>query len=153
MLQIRPVTPTDAGAWLRLRHDLWPDDSLDEHRKAIERFFAGERHEPKEVLLAAGENVGPVGLVELSIRNIVDSCVSDHVGYLEGWYVDPSFRRRGVGRALIGAAEQWALAQGCTEFASDALIENEVSLTAHRALGFAETSRVCNFRKDLRAGA
>jgi aminoglycoside 6'-N-acetyltransferase I len=49
----------------------------------------------------------------------------------------------------VRAAEEWGRAQGCTEFASDALIENVVSIAAHRALGFTEIDRVVTFRKDL----
>jgi aminoglycoside 6'-N-acetyltransferase I len=131
-----------------MRATLWPDD-IDGHRAAAEQFFAGLRHEPAEVLLAFDDSGRAIGFVELSIRNIVDSCSSDRVAYLEGWYVEASLRRRGVGAALVAAAERWGVGQGCTEFGSDSLIDNEVSHRAHRALGFEETGRVVNFRKDL----
>jgi aminoglycoside 6'-N-acetyltransferase I len=71
------------------------------------------------------------------------------VAYLEGWFVVPAARGRGVGRALIAAAEEWGRAQGCCEFASDAHPDNEVSAAAHRALGFVEAGLVRCFRKDL----
>jgi len=90
-----------------------------------------------------------VGFVELSIRNIVDSCSTDRVGYLEGWYVIPEARRQGIGAGLVAAGERWAKGQGCCEFASDAELDNEASRRAHRALGFTETGRTVNFRKDL----
>jgi len=147
MWNIRALTHADADAWLEMRCALWPDDP-NGHRDAIGRFFAGDRREPAEVLVAFDGDVA-IGFVELSIRNIVDGCRSGNVGYLEGWYVVPEARRRGVGRALIVAAESWARQQGCTEFGSDASPDNGVSMTAHRALGFEETSRACNFRKDL----
>jgi aminoglycoside 6'-N-acetyltransferase I len=147
--QIRRVASTDLDDWLRLRHAMWPHDVLADHRSAIERFFAGHRHEPMEVLLAIDGNGAVVGFAEVSIRNIVDSCATDRVGYLEGWYVEPEARRQGVGRALVLAAERWAVEQGCTEFGSDARSDNEVSRVAHLALGFEETGCVRNFRKDL----
>jgi aminoglycoside 6'-N-acetyltransferase I len=145
---IRDVAPADAGRWEQLRAELWPEDAPGEHRRAIERYFQGHRHEPRHVLIAvdAGE---VVGFAELSIRNIVDSCVTDRVGYLEGLYVVPAARRRGVARTLILASERWASGEGCTEFASDALIDNDASVAVHRALGFEETSRVRNFRKTI----
>jgi len=148
MTHIRAVEPRDLGEWVRMRAALWPDD-IDQHRAAAERFFSGLRHEPAEVLLAFDDSGRAVGFVELSIRNIVDSCSTNRVAYLEGWYVDPSLRRHGVGAALVAAAERWGVEQGCTEFGSDSLIDNEVSHRAHRALGFEETGRVVNFRKDL----
>ena len=146
---VRAAAAADAGEWFRMRCSLWPEDESD-HRADIDRYFAGPRREPLEVLLAVDERGAPIGFAELSIRNIVDSCITDRVGYLEGWYVEPHVRRRGVGRALIAAAERWAMAQGCTEFGSDVLVDNEGSLAAHKALGFEETARVCGFRKDLR---
>jgi aminoglycoside 6'-N-acetyltransferase I len=128
---IRPVTAADTSEWLRLRHALWPDGSLAQLRQDIDRYFAGDRREPTEVLLALTADAAPVGFAELSIRNIVDGCSTDRVAYLEGWYVVPESRRQGIGRALIHAAEQWALRQGCTEFGSDAEIDNDVSHAAH----------------------
>jgi aminoglycoside 6'-N-acetyltransferase I len=148
MTNVRAAQPGDLDEWIRLRVALWPDD-LKEHRAAGERFFAGDRHEPAEVLLAIDAQGEAIGFAELSIRNIVDSCSTRSVAYLEGWYVDPSVRRRGIGAALIAAAERWAVEQGCREFGSDALIDNHGSQLAHRALGFEETGRVVNFRKDL----
>lgn len=148
MANVRAAQPGDLDEWIRLRVALWPDD-LAEHRAAAERFFAGDRHEPAEVLLATDEKRHAIGFAELSIRNIVDSCSTRRVAYLEGWYVDPSVRRQGIGAALIAAAERWAVEQGCTEFGSDSLIDNQVSQLAHRALGFEESGRVVNFRKDL----
>jgi len=148
MAEVRAAQPGDINEWIRLRGALWPGD-LEEHRAEAERFFAGDRREPAEVLLALDDQGHAIGFVELSIRNIVDSCVSDKVAFLEGWYVEPSVRRRGVGAALIAGAERWAVEQGCKEFGSDSLIDNQVSHLAHRAVGFEETGRVVNFRKDL----
>jgi aminoglycoside 6'-N-acetyltransferase I len=146
---IRTVRPEDRNEWVRLRHALWPDGTLEEHELDVDRFLKGNHHEPAEVLIAFDGNGRALGFVELSIRNIVDSCHTDRVGYLEGWYVIPEARRQGTGAALVAAAERWALGQGCREFASDAALNNEGSQRAHLALGFTETGRSVNFRKDL----
>ena len=47
------------------------------------------------------------------------------------------------------AAEDWGRAQGCTEFGSDALLDNDVSAATHRALGFDETVQIRCFKKRL----
>jgi aminoglycoside 6'-N-acetyltransferase I len=38
---------------------------------------------------------------------------------------------------------------GCTELASDALLDNQTSHAMHEALGFVETERVVYFLKPL----
>lgn len=116
----------------------------------IERFFwSGES--PAACLVAETEE-GVIGFVELSIRGYAEGCDTDRIGYLEGWYVAPEWRRRGIGRALVLAAERWAQAQGCREFASDTPLENVASQAAHRALGFIEAERVVCYCKPLRVG-
>jgi aminoglycoside 6'-N-acetyltransferase I len=132
-----------------MRCELWPDDPEREHRAEIERFFKGELREPLAVLLAVDRAGKATGFAELSIRAYAEDCVTDRVAYLEGWYVVPEARRQGMGRALVAAAEEWGRAQGCTEFASDAVLDNDVSAAAHRALGFEETVQLRCFRKDL----
>ena len=148
-IHVCPATRANADAWTRMRVALWPDDSYEGHRREVDRFFDGTLSMPLEVLLAVNELAIPVGFVELSIRNCAEDCVTDRVAYLEGWYVVPQARRHGVGRALVAAAEDWAIAQGCTEFGSDALLDNTTSAAAHRALGFSETVQLRCFKKIL----
>jgi aminoglycoside 6'-N-acetyltransferase I len=149
MIQVRSATLPDAPAWLRMREALWPENGSTWHAGEVQQFFAGKLRMPLEVLLAVDESGVSVGFAELSIRPYAEDCLTDRVAYLEGWYVVPNARRQGVGRALLAAAESWAVAQGCTEFGSDALIDNEMSAAAHRALGFVETVQIRCFRKSL----
>lgn len=149
MPEVRSATVADTPAWLRMRCALWPKGSASEHRNEIARFFAGQLRDPLAVLLAVASSGEALGFAELSIRAYAEDCLTDRVAYLEGWYVVPEARRQSVGRALVAAAERWAVTQGCTEFASDALIDNDVSAAAHHALGFAETVQIRCFRKAL----
>lgn len=149
MITVRPAQPSDAPAWLVLRRALWPEGSETEHREEVERFFTGATSEPLAVLLAEDGAGCPVGFAELSIRAYAEGCRDDRVAYLEGWFVVPVARRRGVGRALIGAAEEWGRSQGCREFASDTQLDNDTGAAAHRALGFTEVGVVRCFRKEL----
>ena len=64
-------------------------------------------------------------------------------------WVAPEARRRGVGRALVAHLADLVRAEGRSELCSDALIDNLVSHSAHRAWGFEETERVVNFRLAL----
>jgi aminoglycoside 6'-N-acetyltransferase I len=100
-------------------------------------------------VLLAHDGAAPAGFAEISIRHYAEGCSTDRVAFLEGWYVVPEARNRGVGRALVAAAEDWGRSQQCTEFASDAEADNSVSAAAHRALGFEEVGLIRCFRKDL----
>jgi len=131
-----------------MRRALWPGADED-HARETEQFFTARVRNLLVVLIAFDGSGRPVGFAELSIRNCAEGCETDRVGYLEGWYVVPDARRKGVGRALVEAAEAWARAQGCTEFGSDTEIDNAVSAAAHHALGFTETERLRTFRKPL----
>jgi aminoglycoside 6'-N-acetyltransferase I len=132
-----------------MRLALWPDGSREEHEREIDEFFAGESREPLAVLIAMDRSGRPVGMAELSIRNIAEGCRSGRIAYLEGWFVVPEARRQGVGRALIRAVEDWGRAQGCAELASDTTSDNAGSMDAHRALGFDDVGMIRCFRKDL----
>jgi aminoglycoside 6'-N-acetyltransferase I len=145
---IRPVERGDAANWERMRTALWPDAS-GSHAVDIARFFSPQRNEPTEVLLACSGSGAPIGFVELSIRNHAAGCTSDRVAFVEGWYVEPDHRRRGVGAALIRAAEEWGRASKCAELGSDTQLWNESSIVAHKALGFEEVERLVAFRKSL----
>lgn len=141
--------PDDRDEWLLLRRGLWPEGSAAEHAAEISDYFEGRAPAPLAVILAFDTSHQPVGLAELSIRWCAEGCQTDRVAYLEGWYVVPEARRGGVGRALVAAAEEWARAQDCSEFASDTNMANELGALAHAGVGFEEVGLVRCFRKAL----
>jgi aminoglycoside 6'-N-acetyltransferase I len=131
-----------------MRQSLWPS-TPGEHAREIAAFFGGDRHDPAEAFLAFDDQRRAIGFAEASIRSHAESCISDRVAYLEGWFVEEADRGHGIGAALIAAVEEWSRAQGCTELGSDAEIDNLASAAAHRSLGFIEVGRIVCFRKDL----
>lgn len=147
MVRIRSASAGDAPTWRHMRHAVWPDGSAAEHGKEIDQFFAGLATEPLSVLVAEDGAGALLGFVELSIRPCAEGCRTNRVAFLEGWFVVPEARRRGGGRALVAAAEQWGRAHGCTEFASDTGPDNQVSAAAHLALGLSDVGTVRCFRK------
>ena len=146
---IRPAQQTDQESWARMRDALWPS-APGRHAEEIDRYFAGKLREPIDVLIAFDDPGNALGFVELSIRAYAEGCVTDHVAFVEGWFVEPDARGKGVGAALIGAAEAWALSQGCTELGSNAEVDNLTSAAAHLALGFTEAGVVRCFKKSLK---
>lgn len=144
---IRPIQERDFPEWLRLRKLLWDESSLEEHREEMIDII--EHFETQLVLVVEVLNDRLVGFLEASIRPFVEDCHTDHVGYLEGWFVESDYRRKGIGRMLVKRAEDWARSKGCEEMASDSEIGNDLSLQAHLRFGYEETSRLIHLRKDL----
>jgi aminoglycoside 6'-N-acetyltransferase I len=147
-MTVRPIQPFEHDEWLRMRIALWPDCPPEKHRQEMAEITRDT--ERGAVFVSVAPDGYLQGFLEASLRSDhVEGCRTKPVGYVEGWYVEPEFRRRGVGRALVAAAEDWARAKGCREMASDAEIENLASQVAHRRLGYAEVGRTVHFRKEI----
>jgi aminoglycoside 6'-N-acetyltransferase I len=147
-IRIERCSSLDQPGWLDMRLALWTDATADEHRG----YMAISLAQPERYLqlMMYDETGRPLGFIEGSIRSdYVNGTESSPVGFVEGVYVTPAWRRRGVARLLYAAIGDWAKARGCRELASDALVDNEVSQRAHRALGFRETERVVYFTRIL----
>ena len=145
-MQLMAPQSSGDGAWLTLRSALWSDVAEAEQLSGMADALARGHY----VRLAVSASGSAVGLVEASKRvDYVNGTSSSPVAFLEGLYVVPTSRRQGVARALVESVVQWALAEGCSELASDSLLENSVAHAAHRALGFEETERVVYFRRGL----
>ncbi len=135
--------------WLQLRLALWPDASSAEHLEEMATFIA----EPKRFaqFIARDEEGQAWGFIEASIRtDYVNGTKTTPVAFLEGLYVKPAARRKGIASKLVEAVVQWAIPSGITELASDASTRNRTSHAVHRSLGFLETERVVYFNKALR---
>lgn len=149
---VRPATEADLDAWAQLRRALWPDDEGDpptDHGDDMREMLS--RPDRSVCLLAIDERGEACGFAEASVRSdYVNGTDGSPVGFLEGWYVAPQARGRGIGRALIAGVERWTRERGCEELASDSELDNLQAHRAHEACGFEETERVVYFRKSLR---
>lgn len=145
---IRRLEPRDQSEWLRMRLTLWPDYTADEHRAEMLTLSA----DASTITFVADRGDGALGgFIEAGQRKYGEGCDTSPIGYIEGWYVDAGLRAQGIGRALVQAAEEWALTQGYSEMGSDTWLDNEVSYRAHLALGYEEAERLIHFRKQLRS--
>jgi aminoglycoside 6'-N-acetyltransferase I len=97
---------------------MWPE-GIEHHGSEIANFFAGSLHEPLAVLVAVDGAIRIVGFVELSIRSDVPSLDGKRTGFIEGLYVVPELRFRGLGRALLNHSREWARSMNCVAFATD----------------------------------
>jgi aminoglycoside 6'-N-acetyltransferase I len=146
-MPVRLANTTDIAAWAELRADLWPQETVAQHRDEIASLLAGDGF---AAFVAVTDTGGIAGFAEAALRrDYVNGCETSPVVFLEGIQVRADYRRTDVGRALCAAVEAWGRSRGCAELASDALLENTGSHAFHRAVGFEETVRVVCFRKFL----
>ena len=146
VVAVRAARKEDYSDWVRLRTALWPEWP-DDHRTEARAYF--DEPPPRAVTFIAEVDGSTVGFAELRLREYAEECETSPVAYLEGIYVDPGVRVRGVGRALVEAGEAWGREHGCTEMASDREIDNERSGAFHLAVGFDEAVRLVAYRKEL----
>ncbi|HEY1978380.1 MAG TPA: aminoglycoside 6'-N-acetyltransferase [Candidatus Baltobacteraceae bacterium] len=148
---IEALASADFEAWVALQKQLWPQQTLDELRHDARALLTRGKMAAVFVAKADGE---VVGFAEATLRvDFVNGTSTSPVTFLEGLYVAPAWRHKGVARALCDAVERWGARNGCTEFASDALVENESGRAVHAALGFAEIESVVYFVKPIEVDA
>lgn len=100
-MMVRRYAESDRAEWYRMRHALWPEHTFEEFEvESIELLACAD----VAVIIAEADG-RPVGLAEVSIHTEAPGCATNRVGFLETWYVDPAYRRRGIGHALVLAAE------------------------------------------------
>lgn len=142
---IRKANLEDASAIAQLACRLWPDNEPEE----MEAEFAALLTKPDAAVFLE-EDQTAVGFAQCQLRrDYVEGTGSSPVGYLEGVFVRPEYRRRGMARALVNACQEWAHTMGCTEFASDCELDNSESIRFHLALGFLEANRIICFTKKI----
>jgi aminoglycoside 6'-N-acetyltransferase I len=129
-----------------LRIQLWPDCREDCDRE-VARILANPDGWAVFVVSLAGK--AAVGFIEVHLREFAEGASNSPVAFVEGWFVLPEQRRRGLGRGLMRAAENWALSRGCHELGSDTQAHNQLSIEVHRRLGFHEVERLVCFLKRL----
>ena len=147
-IRVESPAPADERDWSVLRHELWPEASIQEHRREVTQLSKDPvRH---AAFLCRGDSGGAIGFAEASLRtDYVNGCGPGPVAFLEGIYVRPEHRRQGAARRLCAAVEKWALEQGRGELASDVEWQNRIGQAVHQELGFTETERVVFYRKQL----
>jgi aminoglycoside 6'-N-acetyltransferase I len=143
---IRKMEPSERDQWKRMRKALWPKCPESRHESEMNWILSS-----KGIVIGA-ESIpqGLIGFAEISIRtDHVDGTTTSPVPYLEGWYVDPSFRGQGIGRALIRSVEEFVLLAGFIELASDTEVNDKAAIDIHKHFGFNEVGKTVHFVKSL----
>jgi aminoglycoside 6'-N-acetyltransferase I len=142
-----PATTNDFSDWLEMALALWPYETREDMESLFHTLFASEND---EILIARTDQGVAAGFANISIRKeYVEGSNSSPVGYIEGIYVKPEFRKQGVAKKFIDLAEEWSRERGCKELGSDTEIENTESQKFHLHIGFGKPSHIVHFIKGI----
>ena len=145
-MTVRKAEAKDLPILGELACGLWPHHTPD----AMRAEMAETLEMPDAAFFLAFAEKTSVGFAQCQLRHdYVEGTETSPVGYLEGIYVKAPYRRMGVAGQLLHACEEWSMAMGCTEFASDCELDNMDSLRFHLQMGFEEMNRVICLRKKL----
>lgn len=140
VLRIRSCTPDDRNAVLALAPRLtigvapWRDSSA--VQRAVRGWLIDSLADPgTEVLVADDPTSGVVGVVTVGTRAHFTGEVDAYIGEL---VVAELHEQRGVGRALVSAAEEWAVRQGCGCITLETGAANADARAFYRRLGYGE---------------
>lgn len=139
---IRPATTTDSRAVTHLLSLLgYPNSESD-----VESRLHAHLTEATSTVLVAEAEARVVGV--LSFRCIPMFHANGFLGRITSLIVDPAFQQRGIGRALVTAAEEFGWAHGCTRV--------EVTSGDHRADAHAfyeKLGYLCDCRRFIKRAA
>ncbi len=118
MIEYRLMVPSDIDAYIALRLRQLREEGATEQIDlvpALRDYYA--RHLADDGF-AAWLAVEDGRIVATSGMSFVEkppyfSCPSGRIGLLSGMYTEPAYRRRGIGRALLGRVVEEARRRGC----------------------------------------
>ncbi|ADB38349.1 aminoglycoside 6'-N-acetyltransferase [Spirosoma linguale] len=143
---IEPLSTHTINDVVELVLELWPDCTHDEELENYSRLL----NSPNDACYLAKVGASYIAFILISIRHdYVEGSDDSPVGYIEGIYVRPDYRKQGIANKLIRVAEDWARQKGLTQLGSDTEITNSSSIDFHRKAGFQEVERIVCFIKDL----
>jgi GNAT superfamily N-acetyltransferase len=146
-LEIRRAQPSDAAEMARLSGELGYPMSVDEMRGALGRLLVDPRH---YIVVAEEGTDRLLGWMHVEHRTSVEG---GERAELMGLIVDSAARRRGTGRVLVDAAEQWAESQGLAALTIRSNVTRELSHPFYAALGYVREKTQHVYRKRLRGSA
>jgi GNAT superfamily N-acetyltransferase len=113
------------------------------------RFDTLAKLDDAQVFVAENASGRVVGWIHVYIVHFVDS---DAQGELGGFVIADGMRGKGVGRALLAAAERWTLQAGCQAVRVRSQIMREAAHGFYEHLGYAYVKTQKNFHKVIRDG-
>lgn len=146
-MEIVPFNHSNIDQLTKLIIALWPECKFDQEYANCVRILESD----KECYFLAKNHDQYIAFIYLNLRSdYVEGANTSPVGYIEGIYVQPDFRKQGVAKKLIARAEEWCREKGASFLASDTEIDNSGSIAFHQQMGFEVTNRIVTFIKELK---
>jgi len=146
MISVRPAVAADTPQILRFIRALGEYERLQSEvvatEAALQASLFGERRYA-EVMLADCDGQG-AGFA-LYFHNYSTFLAQPGI-YLEDLYVDPAFRARGVGKALLQHLARLAIERGCARLEWSALKWNRLAIDFYLGLGAVAMDEWCIYR-------
>lgn len=144
-LAIRPAEARDLSFVLALVPRLvaldlprWRDaEAIRRHSERLLREALEDPTEGTDVLVAEDAN-GPLGFVH--VETVRDFFNGEEQGYVANLAIARAAEGRGVGRALMDAAEQWTRSRGMRRMSLYVFASNEHARGFYARVGYAEDS-------------
>lgn len=150
MMRVEELISDTYPVWAGMRQALWEDHTEEKDRRQFQEYLA--RRQAGEALsyFAVSDNGDYTGFLDAALRvDHVDGVEHSPVWYVEGIFVVPEERGKGVGRFLCSVLERYARAQGYMMIASDCELDDCESEAFHKAVGFVEAIRSIHLTKSL----
>jgi len=144
---IKKADLSNIDALVTLASKLWENSTIDE----LKKLFISVVNSKSEIIFIVEINEKIIGFSYYSLRNdYVEGTDSTPVGYLEGIYISPEYRKQGYGKELIDKGVSWSKEKGCRQVASDCELVNTNSIEFHKRSGFNEVNRIVCFVKSIK---
>ena len=124
LFHIRPATDADLDALVALERRAFTTDHLSP------RQYRHHLHSPTAIVLAAADGSGLLGKAVVFLR------VQSDIARLYSIAVADAARGRGLGEALLEAAERAARARGCRRMRLEVRQDNSAAIRLYERLGY-----------------
>lgn len=142
-VSVRPMTETDLADVARLATQLGYPSTPEQ----VERRFRSIQAAPdSHVAVAVGESGAVVGWIHVFGNRLLESEPDAEIG---GLVVDASVRGRGVGTALVAAAEAWARDRGYPVVSVRSNIVRKEAHEFYQERGYGIVKTQVKFRKTV----